>query len=127
MVEYIVSTICDNKLNKHKKVVLYDLKISSKKNINLFSIPNSLNSGCKLGGENKSICIPNINFTVVLYISIKTKEGFIFYVYLDRNFTYTKVEGYGSNSDIRININKYHKLMGHVNKDMTRDTSKELG
>ena len=57
------------------------------KKFNLFSVTNILINGWYIGGDGKEICQRKNEQTIKFDINIKTKEGIIFSVYVNRELT----------------------------------------
>jgi hypothetical protein len=121
----LVGWKCDKSGNKEYKIQMTDVKIVPDNKFNLFSITKRLNSGWKLGGDDKSIWLSKGNNKVVFDLKIKTKEGCIFVMYLHRDEA--EVNAVQAAAHLKINIEKAHQLLGHMNEATTRATAKVLG
>jgi hypothetical protein len=69
---------CDKSGNKEDKIRMSDVKVVPDNKFNLFSITKRLNSGWKLGGDEKSMWLSKGKNKVVFDLMIKTKGGYIF-------------------------------------------------
>ena len=65
--------------------------------------------------------------TIKFYIKIKTKEGTIFDMYVNREFPTQEVAAACADCRMKVNTNNVHELLGHMNEDSTCAAAKALG
>ena len=87
---------------------------------NLLSLTQFLKNGWNFHGDLNSLTMSKDNTTVTFDIKITTGRGILFAVYFKR------IPGTEA-SYSSIDINYFHKKMGHCNEDATRNVAHALG
>jgi hypothetical protein len=108
---------CDEEGNKEFKIQMKDVKVVPDNKFNLFSITKRLSSGWKLDGDEKSLWLSKGNNKVVFDLKIKTKEGYMFAMYMQRDGM--EVAAVQADTHRKINIEKAHQLLGHMSNETT--------
>ena len=79
-----------------------------------------------IGGYGNEIWLRKNDQKINFEIQIKTKEGVIFAMYINRELPTHEVYSTGADYRMKVNINKAHTFLGHTNEDETRAAAKEL-
>jgi hypothetical protein len=115
---------CDKAGKKEFYIQMKDVKVVPDNKFNLFSVTKRLSSGWKLGGDEKSMWLSKDDNQVVFDLKIRTKEGCIFAMYMQRDSM--EVAAVQTVTHRQINIQKAHQLLGHMSNETTRATAKAL-
>ena len=84
IISYLRETVCDNQGNRLEKVMLSKVRYILKNMFNLFSVTKRLMNGWDFVGYINSIWLRKNEQTIKSDIKIKTKEGIIFAMYVNR-------------------------------------------
>ena len=82
--------------------------------------------GWYLGGDGNSIRLRNKEQKIKYDINIKTKEGILFAAYVNHELPTQEISAVGADCSMKVNINKAHELLDHMNEDTTRAAAKAL-
>ena len=122
----ITGMVCD----KHG-VQLQRIKMTNVKNVptnkfNLLAINQRLEKGWQLHGTKNYLKLVKGKTEIKFDIKIKTKEGCIFAVYIETDKC-GEMSNVQTDTGIRINPDKAHDILGHMDENRTRQAAKHLG
>lgn len=106
--------------------LMKEVSYSRRMNFNLFSLGRMLANGWFItNGDSSGISIANASGDVINFdIVIKTRRGALFAA---RFLCQPEVHGANTDQGVSMNINKAHALLGHGDKESTRQSARELG
>lgn len=109
------------------KAVLTNVAINEKYNFNLLSLTRLLfREGWTIArGDSTGIIIEKDGSRIAFDIVMQTSRGAIFACRFIRSGA--EIAAVGTDAGTRMNVNKAHALLGHINHDKVRQTAKELG
>ena len=106
-----IAVIWRNKFGKEQlKATLKDVQYNSKSNFNLFSIGKAIKEGWKLSGNQEGLVLVKDGAKLAFDIKIRTKNGVIFCVYLQREHEFSAML---ASTGVIMSIEKAHILTGH--------------
>eukprot|EP00957_Ditylum_brightwellii_P178946 13631561-Ditylum_brightwellii.AAC.1 len=121
--------ICDKNGNQLDHCKITNVKYCKGNAYNLFSIPKHLKNGWTLHGNSSVIRMAKGESKLVFNIVIRTKNGLIYAVYIKRvenpEMANTDTED-APVSQVRMNVNKAHKILGHADEDKTGAMAKHF-
>jgi hypothetical protein len=98
--------------------------------INFFSIRNAVKNGFDLGNDGETIKLMKGKTVILFDRCLKSKNGFVPAITMKKvlaNIGATVIKTKKGKPNISINVNNFHKILGHCGEANTRLTGKALG
>ena len=118
-----------NDKQEKQKIILQDVLVSFEIIENLFSLTRALKNGAKLINEGEIIGIKKNNMTLKFDQKIISGNGHLMGCKIEPEdvkeqlFERTAM----AKNSTKVNINTFHKMLGHPSEDITKKTAKDLG